>query len=73
MKKIMILIIGCSIWGTTFAQQTPGNNTTERAARKTQDKQSKKFQSDRKYASLTNSHQAKSLRKEQAKANGKAL
>ncbi len=30
----MILIIGCSIWGSTFAQQTPGNNTTERAARK---------------------------------------
>lgn len=69
MKKTIILLAGCLIWGMAFAQQTPGTNTTERAAKRAQQKQAKKFQNDKRYSSLVNSHQARVLRRRQAKAN----
>jgi hypothetical protein len=69
MKKILILLAGCFLCGITFAQQTPGTNTSERASQKAQQKQNKKFQSDKRYSSLTNSHQSRAARKQQAKAN----
>ena len=70
MKKTVILFAGCLLWGMVFAQQTPGTNTTEKAAQKAQQKQAKKFQSNKKYSSVTNSHQAKAAKKQQAKASG---
>lgn len=69
MKKTLILFAGCLIWGVSVAQQTPGSNTTERAAQRAQQKQAKKFQSDKRYSSVVNSHQSRALRRQQAKAN----
>ena len=69
MKKTVILLAGCLICGMAFAQQTPGTNTTERASQKAQQKQAKKFQSDKRYSSVTSSHQSRALRRQQAKAN----
>jgi hypothetical protein len=68
MKKAMFILISCLLMQMTYAQQTPGTNTTEQAAQRRQNKQSKRFQNKKRYSSVVKNHQSKALARRQAKA-----
>lgn len=71
MKKTLFILMGCLLMQMMYARQTPVTNTDAKASQNMQNKQTKKFQKNKKYSSVTNSHQAKAARKQQAKANGR--
>jgi len=73
MKKTAFILISCLLAQIAYAQQTPGTNTTEMAAKKMQQKQSKRFQSKRRYSSIVKNHQAKALARRQARASKSSL
>lgn len=78
MKKPVCLLMICLLSTLVYAQNgkvsSVVDNPSIRKSEKTQDKQTKEFQTHKRYSNLVNSAQAKAQRKQQAKTGkGKGL
>ncbi len=78
MKKPVLFLLICLFSGMLYAfsgdKKSPAvSNSSIKKSERGMDKQTKDFQTKRRYSSLINSHYAKAQRKQQPKAQGKGL
>jgi len=73
MKKPVCILLICLVSGITYAQTTakPGSpsvdNTSIRKSKKAQDKQTKEFETQKRYSSVVKGPKPKGQKKQQAK------